>query len=339
MKKIIFYYNIKYLAKGFLKPNIKDLIKTAKRVTNNSKRNKWFILMDIMWCRVIHLTDLFEYELFQMYNLNYKQRKTIFTTIHKWAYAKKFNNPEYRDIFNYKDLFYQEYSEFIGREWLKIDKTSKDDLTNFVKNKNFIIAKNTYGGGGKQVFKINITNFKTTDELLNYLLNKNINIVEDLIIQHSKINALYPGSVNTVRIVTFLKNNKVNIMVAYLRIGKDKPVDNIRSGGILIPIDLEKGITITVGSDYNNNVFESHPVTQKKLIGFEIPMWNESVNLVIEAAKKHKEVGIVGWDVAITEKGPVVIEGNYYPASTLYQLPAHLPNKKGKLPSFQKITD
>lgn len=339
MRKTILYYNFKYLIKSIFSFNFRNFFETIKRINKVSKKKKAILILDIIWCRLIHLTDIFEYEVFQMYNLNYEQRKTIFTTIHKWSYAKKFNNPEYRDIFNYKDKFYEKFSDFIGRKWLCIDKNSKEDLIMFIKNKDFIIGKNVWGGGGKQVYLINLKDYKTIDSLFKYLNENNINLIEDFIVQHSKLNELYPNSVNTIRLVTFYKDNKINIIAAYLRIGKNKYVDNIRSGGILVKIDIKSGITNTVGADYNGNIFEFHPKTKKKLIGFKLPLWKESIEMVIKAANKYKEVGIVGWDVAITEKGPLLIEGNYYPSSTLYQLPVHISNKKGKLPEFRKLSE
>ena len=41
-------------------------------------------------------------------------------------------------------------------------------------------------------------------------------------------------------------------------------------------------------------------------------------------------------DVAITEKGPVLIEGNPFPGHDLLQMPPHAPDKIGVLPHFRK---
>lgn len=337
MKRILLYYNIKYLIKGVFKPRFSDVFKVINRINAKTNKNKLLIFLDMAWCRIIYLIDHWEYEVFEIYNFNHSEKRTVFTTIHKWAYAKKFNDPKLKNIFNDKSKFYKEYSEYIKREWLQINKETKDDLLDFIKGKKYIIGKNTYGGGGKQVFKIDLKKHNNIDELFEHLQNLNINIVEDFIVQHPDINELYPDSVNTIRIVTFLKDDIVNIVKAYLRVGKDKNVDNIDSGGILIPIDIEKGITNKLGADYSNNGFDIHPKTKKALVGVKVPLWEECINLVVEASKKYKDVRIVGWDVAITENGPLLIEGNYYPSSTLYQLPKHIPNKIGALPEFEKI--
>ncbi len=68
-----------------------------------------------------------------------------------------------------------------------------------------------------------------------------------------------------------------------------------------------------------------HPVTGVDIVGFQIPYWEESLELVKEAALLHKENRSIGWDVAITNKGPDLIEGNHDWCKLLWQLPV----KKG----------
>ena len=55
--------------------------------------------------------------------------------------------------------------------------------------------------------------------------------------------------------------------------------------------------------------------------GFQIPFWNEIIKMLISAANVVKEVGYIGWDVAITKTGPIIIEGNNDGGYTAYQLP------------------
>ena len=49
------------------------------------------------------------------------------------------------------------------------------------------------------------------------------------------------------------------------------------------------------------------------------------------------EICHVGWDVAITPDGPVLIEGNDYPGTDLCQLAPHYPEKQGLWPYYKKI--
>ena len=58
--------------------------------------------------------------------------------------------------------------------------------------------------------------------------------------------------------------------------------------------------------------------------------------MCLEAAKITPQIRFVGWDVAITEDGPVIIEGNTYCAHDFWQLPPHTPDKIGMLPKIKK---
>jgi hypothetical protein len=46
------------------------------------------------------------------------------------------------------------------------------------------------------------------------------------------------------------------------------------------------------------------------LPGFEIPCWNEILETTLKATRAFHELGTIGWDVALTEDGPCLIEGN-----------------------------
>ena len=53
-----------------------------------------------------------------------------------------------------------------------------------------------------------------------------------------------------------------------------------------------------------------HPDTGIDLVGFEIPQWDAVVELAMMASTAFDPVGFVGWDIAVTNNGPVLIEGN-----------------------------
>ena len=77
-------------------------------------------------------------------------------------------------------------------------------------------------------------------------------------------------------------------------------------------------------------------IANKPVTFFKIPMYKESVELAKKVSKIVKEVRYVGWDIALTPKGPTIIEGNEYPGHDIYQLPAHRTNNIGVLPKFEE---
>lgn len=139
-----------------------------------------------------------------------------------------------------------------------------------------------------------------------YLLQKRLT-------QHPKMSELHPNSVNTIRLNSFNNNGKVDVLCASLRMGtKGKNVDNWASGGIVIGIDLTTGKLVGDGVfkyGYGGRVQE-HPDTGVKLDGFEIPFFHEAVKLTCELHSYLYGIHSVGWDIAITPDGPMIIEGN-----------------------------
>ena len=65
-------------------------------------------------------------------------------------------------------------------------------------------------------------------------------------------------------------------------------------------------------------------------------MYKEACNLVKEAATVVEEVKYIGWDIAITPKGPSIIEGNSYPG--VFQIkPSFTEEHIGLIPKYEKV--
>lgn len=56
--------------------------------------------------------------------------------------------------------------------------------------------------------------------------------------------------------------------------------------------------------------FDNHPKTGVAFAGFRLPFWPEACDLVEEAAARLVPLQTLGWDVAFTPRGPVIIEAN-----------------------------
>ena len=78
--------------------------------------------------------------------------------------------------------------------------------------------------------------------------------------------------------------------------------------------------------DKDLNHFEVHPKSKVKFDGFQIPNWEKAKELVLKASLVNNHIHMVGWDVAITEKGTTLIEGNRRPGFDLIQV----LSKKGR---------
>jgi Sugar-transfer associated ATP-grasp len=140
-------------------------------------------------------------------------------------------------------------------------------------------------------------------------------ILQPVIQQHEVLQRLNPASVNTIRIDTFVLNGEIHHDGAVLRIGGGKAcVDNWAAGGYLAKIDLQTGVLsgrAKSKAKYGRLEIRAHPLTGVMIEGLHLPFWEETKRLVQRAMRTVEPLRYVGWDVALTPDGPVLIEGNH----------------------------
>lgn len=312
-----------------------DKVNTVHEKTN---KNRISIFLDMTKCAKRYGAGYMDYDLFEMYNLTDEQRDTYITRGRNNALISKYNNKAYFHIFENKDEFNEKFDKYIKRDWVKVKGTDKEKVLNFIEKHSIFMAKPIDGGCGKGIEKINVSDYNSTEELYNYLNTSNANFeLEEVIKQNEEVSKIYPGAINTVRVVTILKDNVPHVICAYFRIGNGKFVDNFNSGGMVAPIDVETGIVQDRAIDKNKILYENHPATGTPIKGFKFPYWNESLEMCKEAAKVVPQMAYVGWDVGFTPDGPLFVEANEFPGHDIYQLPEHTPDKIGMMPKFLNI--
>ena len=159
---------------------------------------------------------------------------------------------------------------------------------------------------------------KTTDrEILSAAFFGQKLVIQKKLIQHHNINEIYQHSVNTLRIVSCnpchsSQNNDIVIIGQLCRIGAfGNIVDNWAKGGLVVGID-EVGKLNEYGfykPGYGTKT-KCHPDTGFQFCGFEVPYYNETIELVKQFHATVPQIHSIGWDIAITETGPCFIEGN-----------------------------
>ena len=137
-------------------------------------------------------------------------------------------------------------------------------------------------------------------------------IFQETLIQHPNLSRIYSRSINTLRLDTFVRNDgSISIISGLMRFGMHgREVDN---GGCFIGVDLERGTLAERALCFmhlGGGVYKAHPNTNYKFAGFEVPFFKDAKATVTKAAELIPS-RLVGWDVAITPTGPVLIEGNH----------------------------
>lgn len=137
-------------------------------------------------------------------------------------------------------------------------------------------------------------------------------IVESLIDQHEALNEICPHTVSSLRVVTVCNEDNVDVVISLLFMGAgDAHTSNLFQGGIMLSVN-ESGEVGEVGvkAKINRGRYRQHPDTGFVFKGFKVPYWKEVTELAKNAHKCFPKIHSIGWDIAITKNGPIIIEGN-----------------------------
>ena len=328
MKRIL------YLFKRIIHLDYTNMFKIAKAISKKTGKNRLFIILDMIYCGFCYQAGYYDYQEFEFYRLNKNERKTYLTRGKNNEIVRLFNNKSFIYKFENKIEFNTIFNKYLKRDWLFID-NNMDEFVKFFSSHGSIIVKPIDATGGKGVEKFSFVNDDDAKQLYNTLIEHKQLLVEECIKQHKEMSKLYDKSVNTLRMFTFYKDGKSYFLQAVLKIGNGGVVDNFSSGGMYTYVD-DTGTVFVEAIDQADNIYHNHPISNTQIVGFKIPSFNEAVDLVKECAKVVPEVSYIGWDVAISENGPVIVEGNCFPG--VYQVKPSLCDKKeGLIPKYNAI--
>ncbi len=202
-----------------------------------------------------------------------------------------------------------------------------DDLLEYIR-KQPVIIKPVDGLCGIGVYalemkenKILIDNKEISKEKLSeFILSQHNSLICERIINQADYSSrLYPHTLNTIRVLTLKDpdNNEIFIAGAVQRIGTSYsyPVDNFHRGGIASNINIETGELGPAAAIFpvsNNKLkwHEFHPDTNIKIAGTRVPDWDKLKKNILALANDLSFCRIIGWDVAVTTAGFILIEGN-----------------------------
>lgn len=318
-----------------IKKNYKRLNNVISYINNKYYIGKLYLLIDILFCKIKYKANLNDYKMFSMYLLNNKERKTLLTSGKNLVLTNKLNNNSQLHIFLYKNEFNDVFNDYLKRKWMFINRKNYNEFENFIKNMDYIIAKPNNNTNGKKIEKIKVGDY-SIKELYNYLKDKDLLLVEEVIKQHNYLNKLYSKSINRVTVVTILYNDITYIISINLNLGNNSIVDSLKRGGMTNKIDIETGTSLHPFCDRGLNNYYFHPVTKEKINNIKLPYINEIKSLVKDLSKIIKTVRYVSWDIAITNDGPILIGASPLP-NIYYQFYVHNEDNKGIMPLIDEI--
>lgn len=267
-------------------------------------------------------------------NLSNEEKKDFLTKRNYVRLVKYLNKRGYQMIFHDKIVFNRIFKDYIGRDFIDIREVGYKGFKKFVTGKENVFAKKHNSFGGDGVKKVNLAG-EDLKVLFNQLYNNKQYLIEDTLIQNEYLDWINPKAVNNVRLVTLLKDGEAYVVFKTLRINAGGE-EVISCHDIYMTLDDEGNVLGNVVDD-ECNIYKKHPVTGFKFKGAKIPHMDKALELVKSAAKLVPEMRWIGWDVAITEDGAAIIEGNNYPSFGLHQF--YLLNDGEEVGKYKRIKE
>lgn len=286
--------------------------------------------LDMLWCGLRYGAAPSNYVNFEFHRLTGRERATFVThRISQWL-MRRYNSGGDLNLLRSKLEFPRKFARYYGRDHIPSRECSNRFLASHVGER--VIYKPLDGGQGKGIAVFDVTD---PDALAAELRAMPAGVVETWIRQHPQMQALYPDAINPIRIQTINHGGKPVCLCATITAGRSERFANASCHAIFALVDVQTSAVTTDGCDYDGNSYLVHPVTGIPLRGFQIPHWQELLRTVTEAAALIPEIGYIGWDVAITEDGVVLIEGNNDPGYSAYQLPRLTGKRTGMLHAYK----
>lgn len=308
--------------------------KNAVKKRSKGKLDFLCVAMDLLYCKIRFKITIQEYLLYNFHQFSNRYRKHFILNYHR----TKYHNIVTPAFTGSKFVFYQRIPDLYSRDILLVPYCGVERFLEFFKKHGRIIVKPDTGSIGEGIKLLEYRNDAEAMAFFESVTEDHPFVCEEFIKQHDVINQLNPYSVNTVRLVTFLDDGKVDIVAAVLKIGagSESITDNMSLGGIGAQIDLDTGIVSSFGRDFYMNRYTHHPVSGKQIIGLQIPHWDKAKNLVKEAHRRLPQCYIYGWDIAITETGVDIVEANNRPGSRIMQVMDCVPKGHKIIPMLKK---
>ena len=273
---------------------------------------------------------------FEFYNKSLPERRTFVTDGYNHVMRLVCNDYSFLITARDKVRMNKLFADFVHRDWLDMRECTFEKFSDFVEKHPRFFSKLIQGSLGVGAKIVTIEPNADIKKIFAKLKGKD-RLLEEIIVQHESLSAFCPDTVNTVRINTLLDaHNFVHILATSGRFGRvGKVIDNFNGGGCSVVIDPKAGTIISDAVTELHERMTKHPDTGKTFRGFQYPSWEEICSSVIKMAKIIPQLHRVAWDIAINDKGEVVlVEANVnLPGINTYQV----PDNTGRLSRFKRI--
>lgn len=148
-------------------------------------------------------------------------------------------------------------------------------------------------------------------------------IFQDALSQHDALASVAGSSIGTLRVVTVRDTDQPRVLYTVWKVPSPEAMsDNFWQKGSMVAQVNDAGQVgkCRIGTGLDGRWIEEHPVSGARFDSVQMPFWDDIQRVASEAHGLFPEFGMVGWDIAVTPDGPVIVECNDNPFHVLWQL-------------------
>lgn len=219
----------------------------------------------------------------------------------------------------------------IVRSKIFVQCTSILSINDLIKWKNSFVLKNVNIESGEGVLVCTVDDkgiyvngkFTNTENLISQLGAK-VWLIQEKIESHKFLKRFNAGALNTTRIVTIFNGEHYEYLAGFQSFATgDAKIDSWSKGSVYVGIDPDneclKRFGITSPTDVKAGIQYAHPDSKLLFDNYPIPFLKDAIKLCCHAHTIFYFNFIIGWDVAITDDGPMIIEANEMPGMNVVQ--------------------
>lgn len=273
---------------------------------------RWLPWPDLILSAWRHGACFDDYYLLRFFEKSRAERREYLTLSLYYELERQKNRLDKAQILRDKALFIHHFQDLLGRQaWTWEDVLAQPGHT---RPPDRIVVKSRWGVRGRDIhFPAEpLPDWTAVHAYMRSRPGRPEHYVcEAYVQQHPCLAALNPGTVNTLRVMTWQEGGRVTVWGTILRVGRGHGPDNWARGGLGAWVAEDGTVS---GPAMPKNPFmppiEVHPDSRQPITGLRIPGLEAARQLAIASALRLPEVQSVGWDIALGLDGPCLIEGN-----------------------------
>ncbi len=284
----------------------------ALQKSDRTPEEKKRIQADMLRCGKEYGFTFKEYMRYGFERKTPEEQHTFISDKEHVRFCERLNAPETHTLLDNKYSTYLFFKPYFRREAMLVQPAAADAFLPFAAAHPSLMIKPNEDWGGAAVTAAYLKDYDSAGAMLEALLR---DYPEGFLAEEKLSNAgvlydVHPSSLNTLRVSTIRLPDGVHVIHPRVRIGcGGSVVDNISVGGFQGQVDTGTGEVITA-CDAAGGRCDVHPDTGVRITGMKIPDWQEAVAMTKELAAAVDGLHYGGWDIAYTDRGWVLVEGN-----------------------------